>query len=85
MDLSVRTDQLYHFKVLKLRSHSDTNEGPEVTLAFHFFHKLFANNENEFVKDLHWTLNKDVQQRLYLSQNTHRLLEVINQRLGIIY
>ena len=56
-------------------------------MHFHFFHKLFANfKANEvYINEMEWTFDKNAKQRLFLSRNTNRFLEVVNERLGILY
>ena len=82
---SVRNDHIFHFKVLMLQNYEDTGKIPQCTLHFHFFHKLFANNKDFHLKQLEWTFDKNAKQRLYLSQDTFSMLEVINERLGVLY
>ena len=58
--------QLYHFKVISLRSHEDTRRekdhegGSECKLVFHFFHKLLEPyKEKDKCEDFDWYLRDD--------------------------
>ena len=69
IDSSVRVDNIYHFKVLKLEAYPDDPDSgkPKCTLHFHFFHKLFAKTKDAVVGSLAWSYDNKTQQRLYLS------------------
>ena len=76
-------DNLYHFKVMTLRVHQDTERkgglgGAECKLYYHFFHKLLAPYEDKDDCDAYdWYLRDgNIMQRLYIHKS-RSMLEVI--------
>ena len=65
---------------MQLASHEDrvSEVGSECTLKFHFFFLLLRWQPDERLKAYEWDINSNLKQRLYLSKNTYRMLEVIN-------
>ena len=63
----------------------------ECKLLFHFFHKLlypFKRDANVLDKDTEsdWFLTHDnIKQRLYLSEDAEKMLEVVQNRLAFLY
>ena len=41
--------------------------------------------ERDYLKDFDWDINSAPRQRLYLSKDTTRLFEVINNFIGTVY
>ena len=77
--------QLHHFRVLQLRSHEDTGAGSECKLRFHFFFKMFKAQESKTLQNFEWNVCINPVQRLYLSQDTRLLMEVINNFIVTVY
>ena len=75
----------HHFKVMQLRTHEDTGKGSECRLKFHFMFELVQKKRREHLGGYEWDINSNPQQRLFLSQSTHRLMEVINDFMAIVY
>ena len=100
---------LYHFKVMELKSFEDTGEISECKLKFHFTHRLIKHDRDSGVvrgdKDVtdkgprttlistsrnrdnafEWDQSQDPMQRLYLSRDTKRLMEAVNNSFAIVY
>ena len=61
----------------------------ECKLLYHFFHKLlhpFKSDQKHFFEKSDWFLNYDnIKQRLYLSVKAEKMLEVLQNRLAIIW
>ena len=78
---------------MQLASHEDRNPknapegeiGSDCSLRFHFFFELLNHQPDERLLKFEWDLNLKPYQRLYLSQNTHRMLEVINNKYAKVY
>ena len=77
--------EFYHFKVMQLKTHEDTEAGSECKLRFHFFFKKLAEKKRAYLKDFGWDVNNRPNQRLYLSRDTNRLMEVINNFTATVY
>ena len=87
IDSTLKFD-LFHFKVMQLRTFDDTGLVNECKVAFHFMHRLIKKKKSANDDDLidpEWDFGQDSIQRLYLSRNTKKLMEVINNRFAIIY
>ena len=41
--------------------------------------------DREYLANFDWDINSSPQQRLYLSQDTRRLMEVVNGYIGTVY
>ena len=70
---------------MELKVHGDTNDLSECRVRFHFFFELFRVKHRDRLKDFEWDINSNPQQRLYLSQDTMRLMEVINNTTATVY
>ena len=87
---SAQKSDLYHFKVMELKSHEDTKERSECSIRFHFFFELIRprdprKNEARTKEAFDWDIKKKPVQRLYLSQDTTKLMEVLNNFVATIY
>ena len=71
---------------MELKTHEDTKNGSQVNLLFHFtFPKIYNHpNVSDHSKNS-WDINTNPRQRLYLSQDTKLLMEVINNFIGTVY
>ena len=81
---------LFHFKVLELSTYEDTEKPTECRVRFHFLHRLIkSKRKNEDSDEQYarqeWNLDNDTAQRLYLSKDTSRMMEVINNTFAIVY
>ena len=89
MDIQILNSQqkaeLYHFKVMELRTHEDTKDNSQCRLRFHFIFDLIKKKKRDYLKSFDWDVNSDPIQRLYLSQDTTRLMEVINNVIATVY
>ena len=54
---SVQKTELYHFKVMELRSHEDTKALSSCKLRFHFFFELLKKKELLHLKNYDWDVN----------------------------
>lgn len=72
---------------MQLRTFDDSGEINECKISFHFMHRLIRKNKttDESWIDPEWDFGDDSVQRLYLSRNTMRLMEVINNTFAIVY
>lgn len=82
--------RLYHFQVLELQTYEDTGRPTSCKVLFTFVHKIIKKNKDESIADggaadLECDLGVDPMQRLYLSRDTERMMEVINNRFAIVY
>ena len=85
---SVQKTELYHFKVMELKSHEDTKDTTGFSsckLRFHFFFHLLQKLDLQHLQNYDWDVNSTPQQRLYLSRDTQRLMEVINNFTATVY
>ena len=82
---SIKFD-LYHFKVMELSTFEDTGRKSECKVLFHFMHQLIKRRPYDINHSTQqWDLDHDPHQRLYLSQDTKRMMEVINNTFAIVY
>ena len=63
----------FEFIVLRLQTYDDTGERDKVEELFRFRHKLILEKDESGE-----SCKEEFQQKLFLSQDTRRLLEVIN-------
>ena len=70
---------------MQLKTHEDTKAGSECKLLFQFDFKMLAQKKRDYLKDFDWDVNYEPSQRLYLSQDTKRLMEVINNFTATVY
>ena len=68
-----------------MKTHEDTQNGSECKLLFHFYFKMLALRERDYLKGFDWDVNYDPNQRLYLSKDTTRMMEVINNFAATVY
>ena len=54
---SVQKTDLYHFKVMELKSHEDTQKESSCKLRFHFFFEILKKEELEHLKNYDWDVN----------------------------
>ena len=54
-------------------------------MLFHFFHELLQYQDNDDLKDFDWDVNSMPKQRLYLSKDTTKMMEVTNNFVAIVY
>ena len=73
--------------MLELRTFPDTGRTNEVKALFHFFFQLILarKKDRERLSEFGWNYNADPIQRLYLSKDTGLLMEVINNKVAIVY
>ena len=76
---------LYHFKVMELKVHEDTTVESECRLRFHFIFDMIKSKKRKKLEDFVWDISSNVCQRLYLSQDTTRLMEVVNNYVATVY
>lgn len=71
IDSTLKFD-LFHFKVMQLRTIDDSGEINECKVAFHFMHRLIKKRrtKEEVLIDPEFDFGEDAIQRLYLSRNT---------------
>ena len=80
-----RDPKLHHFKCLELVVHEDTKSGSQVNPLFHFTFPKFQHHEDDGTASYAWDINANPRQRLYLSHDTTRMMEVINNVIGTVY
>ena len=76
---------LYHFKVMELKVYEDTTEESECRLRFHFIFDMLKSKTRQKLEDFIWDVSSNPSQRLYLSHDTTRLMEVINNYVATVY
>ena len=54
-------------------------------MKFHFTFNLIKSEENSQLDEFEWDINSDPHHRLYLSKDTTRLMEVINNFVATVY
>ena len=82
---SQQQSELFHFKVMELKVHGDTGSHSECRVRFHFFFDLLRQQNQEKLNEFDWNINAKPRQHLYLSQDTMRLMEVVNQFTATVY
>ena len=72
---------------MELRAHEDTKRNSICKVKFHFFFDLLKKSNKIDVADteFEWEISSDPQQRLYLSQDTYRMMEVMNNATATVY
>lgn len=90
IDVEVRNSQqeseLFHFKVMELKVHEDDAEKPtQCRVRFHFFFELLRAQKEPRLEDFEWDVNSEPRQYLYLSKDTSRLMEVVNNYTATVY
>ena len=69
-----------------MRTHEDTEGLSDCSLRFHFFFPLIRKMpENKKWQKFDWAISADPHQRLYLSKDTKRLMEVVNNFVATVY
>ena len=82
---SHQKSDIYHFKVMSLQSHEDTKDFSNCKLLFHFIFNLIKPKDNKYLSKFEWDINAEPIHRIYLSKDTKRLMEVINNFVAIVY
>ena len=82
---SQQESELYHFKVMELRTHEDTGGFSNCRLRFHFLFDMIKRRERQHLKNFDWDVNSNPVQRLYLSENTFYMMEVTNDFIANVY
>ena len=77
--------EFFHFKVMSLKTHEDTEAASECKLLFHFYFKMLAAKKRAYLEGFDWDVNYEPSQRLYLSKDTKRLMEVVNNFAATVY
>ena len=77
--------RLHHFKVIELKSFKDTETASQVNVLFHFAFPKYQKHAKSTDEQYTWDIRTDPKQRLYLSQDTTKLMEVINNYIGTVY
>ena len=70
---------------MELRTHEDTKEGSQCNLRFHFIFDIIKTRQKESLKDFDWDVNSAPMQRLFLSRDTTKMMEVINNFVATVY
>ena len=68
-----------------MRVHEDTKASSECWLRFHFLFSLIKESKNSKLVDFDWDIKSTPCQRLYLSKDTTKLMEVINNFVATVY
>lgn len=82
---SQQRSDLFHFKVMELKVHDDTKSHSECQVRFHFFFELLRPKVRDELEEFDWDINSNPKQHLYLSQDTMRLMEVVNNFAATVY
>ena len=75
---------LYHFKVMELKTHEDTKGASECHVRFHFMFELIEKKMSHLA-NYEWSVKSNPIQRLYLSRDTRQMMEVINNLIANVY
>ena len=70
---------------MQLKTHPDTKGFSECKLRFHFLFESIIAKEREYLKDFDWDVSKAPSHRLYLSKDTTKLMEVVNNFIATIF
>ena len=70
---------------MELRTYEDTKQRSELKVRFHFLFDLIKKVNRPELEQFDWNVDSKPLQRLYLSQDTTRLLEVTNNFIGTVY
>ena len=70
---------------LKVHEDFDTSRESECRLRFHFIFDMIKPKSRKKLADFVWDISSNLSQRLYLSQDTTRLMEVINNYVATVY
>ena len=70
---------------MELRTHEDTNKKSECRVRFHFIFDIIKETKNPILNEFDWDVNSAPVQRLYLSRDTKKLMEVINNFIATVY
>ena len=66
-------------------THEDTDNGSQCRLRFHFIFDIIMRRKKQKLKDFDWDVNSAPMQRLYLSRDTTKMMEVINNFIATVY
>ena len=70
---------------MQLRVHEDTGGASQCEVRFHFLFPLIKTMPRQKLKSFSWDINSAPVQRLWLSKDTSRMMEVINDFIGTVY
>lgn len=82
---SYQKSDIFHFKVMELKVHADTDDVSECRVRFHFFFELLRQKVRDKLDQFMWDVSSNPKQHLYLSKDTRRLMEVVNNYTATIY
>lgn len=82
---SQRRTEMYHFKVMELRTYEDGLEKSDLKVRFHFLFDLIKKVNRPELEQFDWNVDSKPLQRLYLSKDTTKLMEVTNNFIGTVY
>ena len=82
---SYQKSDIFHFKVMELKVHEDTDDVSECKVRFHFYFELLRQKVRSKLDQFEWDINSDPKQHLYLSKDTRRLMEVVNNYTATVY
>ena len=84
---SQQKSNLFHFKVMELKVHEDTNNHSVVREKFNFFFEMLKTKDEKKnpLECFEWDVNSNPIQRLYLSRDTKLMMEVINNFAATVY
>ena len=82
---SQRRTEMYHFKVMELRTYEDKLEKSDLKVRFHFLFDLIKKVKRPELEQFDWNVDSKPLQRLYLSKDTTKLMEVTNNFIGTVY
>ena len=70
---------------MELKVHEDTTVESECRLRFHFIFDMIKPKKRKKLEDFVWDISSNRCQRLYLSHDTTRLMEVVNNYVATVY
>ena len=77
--------ELFHFKVMELKTFEDGQPRPTCKCLFNFNFPKIKKTSEAYLKDFEFDVTQDPKQRLYLSKDTTLMMEVINGLVAKIY
>ena len=80
-----RKVKTYHFKVLEMKTYPDTNKSNQVRTLFNFYHNIITELKNESEDVIKNSCDRNLDQKLLLSQDTTKLCEIILGKVAILY
>lgn len=70
---------------MELKVHEDTMDLSSCKVRFHFYFELLRQKTRDSLSVFEWDVNSNPRQYLYLSKDTKRLMEVINNYTATVY